>query len=224
MNYSNLGYFFELRQDVKGNLGLKEDFKCIYRGTEDNPQQTLEVNITAGIDFMGNLLKPAYNSLDGFVPLQYQLQNTMESDKPDSQAMLNAVQKFCKSHKPWFSIINKSFYLVVDGKLVYDVETGKLKENGLNLYAPKTTSTTYDGFKTKRGEILPSLLAYKVATKAGYNKMQLNESVIKALYQHILTELEPVVVKSREDYTLQRISYTPIQKIPEGSWSLNQEI
>lgn len=218
MNYSNLGYFFELRQDIKGNLGLKEDFKCIYRGTDENPKQTLEINITAGIDFMGNLLKPAYNSLDGFVPLQYQLNSSGQED------MVQMVQKFCKSHKPWFSIINKSFYLVVDGKLVYDVETGNLKENGLSLYAPKTTSTTYEGFKTKRGEILPSLLAYKVATKAGYNKMQLNELVIKSLYRHILNELEPVAVTSREDYTLQRINYTPIQEIPEGSWSLNQEI
>ena len=59
MNYSNLGYFFELRRDLNGNLGLKEDFKYIYKGTEENPNQDLEITLTAGIDFMGNLLKPA---------------------------------------------------------------------------------------------------------------------------------------------------------------------
>lgn len=219
MNYSNLGYFFELRRDIKGNVGLKEDYKYLYRGTEENPNKELEITITAGIDFMGNLLKPAYNSIsDGFIPLQYQLQGS------NAETLEQATDTFCKSHKPWFSSINKSFYLVVDGKLVYNLEENTLKENGLTLYAPKTISEKYDGFKTKKGEIMPSLLTYKVDVSSGFNKMKLNESVLKALYQHILNELEPQYCTTRESYTLRRMTYTPIQKIPEGSWVTKQKL
>ena len=219
MNYSNLGYLFELRRDLNGNLGLKEDFKYIYKGTEENPNQELEITLTAGIDFMGNLLKPAYNSIsEGFIPLQTHLQNT------SNKGIQQATENFCKSHKPWFSIINKSFYLVVDGKITFDLATNTIKENGLSLYAPKTTSDTYDGFKTKKGDIMPSLLTYKVDEKGGFNKMRLNKVVLDALYQHILNELEPQYCINREQYTVQRMLYQPIKKIPTDSWVLKQDI
>lgn len=216
MNYSNLGYFFELRKDINGNYGLKEDFKCLFKGEEGSPNRTLELTITAGVDFMGNILKPAYNSIDnGFIPLSTQINGDTKEELDIS------VSNFCKSHKPWFSIINKSFFLVVDGKLVYDVTKNRVKENNLTFYVPKTTSDTYDGFKTKKGEKIPSLLTYKLDINSGLNKMKINENVLNALYQHVLHELEPSYCISREIYTIRRMNYQPIKEIPENSWIRN---
>ena len=118
------GYIFEAKQDNKGNVGVMNYFKVLYRNNYEI------VNITCVIDLHGKLLVPAFvDTFNNFVPMFNYItdETTLDAD----------IMRFVRSNKPCYGVAET--YIVCTLKLVYNMETKGLDrtQSEFNYYAPR---------------------------------------------------------------------------------------
>ena len=124
MVVSHLGYLFEGRKDMKGNIGIMENYNILFSG------DTQQVSVVLATDIKGNPLIPAYNDASlGFRPLVEMLSDGESHDK--------TMYRYTKSNKPYFGVLG-AFSMLCDLKIKFDRNTGELLEEPvIHFYAPK---------------------------------------------------------------------------------------
>lgn len=192
MYTNNIGYIFECRE-ASGKLGIMENFKVYIH---DNERR---VSIISCVDFNGNLVTPAFVDLSsGFEPLS-RLADDMES-------LSDTVERFVRSNKPYFGVLD-SIALIAVMKLVYDVNTGELIEDGtsIELYMPKIKiDSLHKAVPNAKGKDCPALVCEKLDSKDGINTYVVTNTVLKGYEQKLLSNVSSEICKDRYSYLYAR--------------------
>lgn len=185
---NHLGYIFEGRKDVKGNIGVMESYDIAFSG------DVQQVTITLSTDIKGNPLIPAYSDSSlGFRPL-----TEMFNDAETSDA---TIYRFTKSNKPYFGVLG-TFVMLCEIKVKFNKETGEvLEEPTVFFYAPKNA---IDSMKVINGKDVPAINCDRLSVSSGLNTIEINDKLLEAYKVNVLKAITQKNTTSRDVYLLAR--------------------
>lgn len=190
MIINHLGYIFEGRKDIKGNIGIMESYDITFSG---NVQQ---VSVVLATDIKGNPLIPAYSDSSlGFRPLTEMLNDAEPSDA--------TVYRFTRSNKPYFGVLG-AFVMLCEVKIKFDRETGDIIDEPLiYFYAPKNAIPS---MKVLNGKDVPALNCDRLSVNSGLNIIKMHEKILDAYKENVLKVLTQEATKSKDVYLLARLN------------------
>lgn len=181
---NSLGFIFECKSDIRGEIGLKEKFTFSYKG------DIQRVNALFGIDLNGNILSPVYmDKASGFTPVASLITRDFAAD----------VEKFCRSNRAIYSLCSVIF-LVCEVDLKISRSTHEWVPDGqkINFYM-------YKGARQEQGNCV-SMFCDIVAPSGKLNTFKVNEGVINGYKQIVLSQLKNIITSDKKNYIAGRLS------------------
>ena len=195
------GYLFEARKDIKGGYGLLEKFYLLddrYR----YPDFPISLRMTVGLNNKYDFATPYYNNtMNGFIPLAEQIEDNIE--------------KFCKSHKPTFTIFSSSEATTLANMFILmNPETKEIGRFDFDLYTPKAVNEESKIFFDKEYKPLPEFICTKIIPTdeplTEIDKKQGLKTKFDGLYEMACLAVKKKIsydlLKGREDYMRYRLS------------------
>lgn len=180
MLVKNQGYIFECREDVHGGVGVMDSYKLMYKGDD------MRVSVVLTVDSSGKIVVPSnMNRSLGFRPL---------TELCDSA---EAVEKFAKSNKPYFSVLGE-FALVVAGVIIFDKNTKELKStDGVNFYLPKTVVHNMPEIVDSNGNQQPGLVCERLSMSKGVNTFCVSQEMYQSYMANFLRGIDATACEDR---------------------------
>ena len=189
MIINHLGYIFEGRKDIKGNIGIMESYDIAFSG------DVQQVSIILATDIKGNPLIPAYNDASlGFRPLVEMLNDAEPSDA--------TVYRFTRSNKPYFGVLG-AFAMLCEVKIKFNRETGEvIDEPVIYFYAPKNVIPS---LQVLNGKSVPAINCDRLSVSSGLNTIKMHEKLLDAYKLNVLKVITQEVTTSKDVYLLSRL-------------------
>lgn len=186
---NNLGYIFDCKKDDNGVVGIKEEFKFIYKGGIQS------INAVFGIDINGKILCPAYyekavglSSLRNFVK-----EATFSSD----------LDKFIRSNRAIYSL-SSATYLICVMKARADRNTHVLLQDGFHVdfYVQKCT-VPMDKINSSIEEF--GVVCDIASPSTALNTFRVNGGILNGYSSLVFSQFSNLVSDNKREYIEKRL-------------------
>lgn len=188
-----VGYAFDCKQDVNGQLGLMENYKILDKG------DVAQLEILTCVTQTYTATHPYYmDVVKGFIPL--------ETIGDANASLEDRIQQFISSHKPMFTRL-KDMLVVVDATIVFNKETLEInrEKSKIDLFMPNRLVKEM-GLLTGTDAKNPAILC-KLITAQDSSAMtdHLTDVTIEAIKASVYNAIDIAQSGSRFNYTMYRI-------------------
>lgn len=188
---NNLGYIFECKKDIKGNIGIKESFSFSVRGN------IKRVSAIFGIDVKGKIVSPLY--YDKSIGL------TSLATLVDEETFDEDIAKFVRSNRATYSLSSVT-YLICSVEAKINIETGEWisDESKINFYVAKASQSLGKLVNSTSEEW--GILCDIAASSGKLNTFQVSEGVLNAYKDLVLSQLSELVKGDKKEYIAGRLA------------------